>query len=487
MRRERTLFLVVAASLLVTGTAYAQDDEEEGEPQQEMPAGHPPTGQMPAGHPGGGSEQEREAAALGMQPPEDDIQDAPELPPGTIEVVIRDGDDRPVGDAQVGLGVLHNSVATGEQRERLTQSTDARGITRFEALQIGAAHSYAVSSVRGPSRYEADPFNLPEKGGQRVILHVYDTVTSLEQAQIGIRALNFLSLKEDSIQVESMLEVFNLGRQSWQADVPVVLPRGFKAFNKGEEGGVANVDASPDGYVLRGTFKPGRTPIGFRFQVPLENDESQTVSIAMPPHVAQARVITEASKQMELSVEGAPAARRTRNRDGQAVLVTEKVAKPGEKGLPVLAVTLRGLPTKGPGRFIAVALAAMMIAVGALYVGTKRDGKLDDEQREDLVEAREALLRELVALERVYRKGEVGPKSYQRVRGAMLDALAQVVAQLERGAAPATVVRAPVAEARQPAGATGGTETGPAAKATRRKRRAPSNEAEKSATGSEPS
>jgi hypothetical protein len=434
MRRERprnraVAALAIAAALLIPVLGAAQ------EPGQPMPPGHPPagqpSGQMPPGHGNAG-----EAAALGMEPPQDDIQEAPDLAAGTIEVVIRDADDRPVDAAPVGLGVLHNSVATGEQRERLNATTDARGVARFESLKIGASHSYAVSSVRGPSRYEADPFNLPEKGGRRVILHVYDTVTDLEEAQIGIRALAFLSLKEDAIQVENMLEVFNLGDKSWQADVPVRLPPDFRAFNKGEDGGVANVDASPEGYVLRGTFKPGRTPIGFRYQVPLSNDESQTVNLPMPPRVAQARIIAEASKQMELAVEGAQPARRTRNRDGQAVLVAERVARPGERGMPILAVTLRGLPTKGPGRFIAVGLAAGVLLAGALYVGSKRDGKLDDDAREDLVEAREALLREIVSLERAYRKGEVGPKSYQRVRAAMLDALAQLVAQLERAPEP---------------------------------------------------
>lgn len=490
--RHGWVALALAAAFALSGLAHAQEDDEE------MPADHPPTGQMPAGHPGGGGRGG--PSDLGMEPPADDIQDAPELPAGSIEVLIRDADDRPVAEAPVGLGILHNSVATGEQRERLNATTDARGITRFDGMKIGAAHSYAVSSVRGPSRYEADPFNMPEHGGRRVILHVYDTVTAIEDAQIGMRALAFLSLKEDAIQVESMLEVFNLGQKAWQADVPVALPPGFRAFNKGEEGGIANVDPSPDGYVLRGTFKPGRTPINFRFQVPLSNDEAQTVSLTMPPRVAQARIIAEASKQMELTVEGAAVARRTRNRDGQAVLVTERQAKQGERGLPMLVVTLRGLPTKGPGRYIAVLLAAAMLIGGALYVGGKRDGKLDDDAREDLVEAREALLREIVALERAYRKGEVGPKSYLRVRGAMLDALAQVVTQLERAGAasetPATAAGGGPTASAKPIAADAKraptAETSRGDKAGRRKRRA-AREGEgdvarsKGATRSEPS
>lgn len=496
MRLDRMARGAALSLLLLGGVARAQMAPPVAS-DAPMPPGHPPTGATPPGPGVAGMDRDP------TQPPADDVQDAPDLPAGTIEVQIRDGDDRPVSGAPVGLGILHNSVATGEQREKLTESTDGRGIARFADLKIGAAHSYNVSSMRGPSRFEADPFNMPEKGGRRVLLHVYDTVTDLEEAQIGIRALAFLSLKEDSIQIENMLEVFNLGRTAWQADVPVTLPSGFKAFNKGEEGGIANVDASPEGYVLRGTFKPGRTPIGFRYQVPLENDAAQTVNVPLPPRVAQARIITEASKQMELAVEGAPAARRTRNRDGQAVLVTERAAQQGERGLGALVVTLRGLPTKGPGRYIALGLAAALLIAGVVYVGGKRNDRLDDDAREDLIEAREALLRELVALERAHRKGEVGPKTYQHVRGAMLDALAHVVVQLEQSGVPmpgevgpaltakrADVLAEPeaVADAQRSDAEDGVVQATASAKTkTRRERRGPEAAAPKGATGSEPS
>lgn len=402
-----------------------------------MPPGHPPTGAAP-GAPGAGmppGHPPSSGRARGMdgmfQPPADEVVEEESWAPGTIEVHIRDADDRPIEGAPVVMNVVHATVATGEQREKLQSATDASGVARFESMKTGMSVTYAVTSVRGPSRFEAEPFNLPEKGGMRVVLHVYDTVTDLEEAQIGVRALAFFSLREDAIQAEQVLEVFNLGRTAWQAEVPVELPEGYKGFNRAEEGGVANVDATDAGYVLRGTFRPGRTAVGFRWQVPLENDPDQTIRIGLPPRVAQARVIAEASKSMNLAVEGAPEARRTRNRDGRAVLVTERSATPGERGLAVLSVTLKGLPTKGPGRWIALGLGMTMLA--AAFVSARRGARtrLADDAREDLVQAREALLQELVELERARQRGDVGPKTYERVRAAMLDALANVVGELE--------------------------------------------------------
>lgn len=411
-----------------------------------MPPGHPPTpgarrdphgGGMPPGHP---SAPRGRGDVDGMyEPPEDEVVEEAGWAPGTIEVQIRDADGRPVEGAPVILGIVHNTVATGEQREKLTSTTDGDGNARFEGMRVGMSTTYAASSQRGPSRFEAPPLNLPEKGGMRILLHVYDTVTDIAQAQIGMRALAFFSLREDAIQTEQVLEVFNLGRTAWQAEVPVQLPPGFKAFNRAEEGGVANVDPTDEGYVLRGTFRPGRTSVGFRWQLPLENDPEQTVKVGLPPRVAQARVIAEASKTMELLVEGAPAARRTRNRDGRSVLVTERSSPAGDKGIAAMAVTLRGLPTKGAGRWIAAGLAGAMIALAALGVVSRRGRRetLAEDAREDLVQARDALLDELVALERAKIRGQVGPRTYERVRAAMLDALANVVAELDVDAPPA--------------------------------------------------
>jgi hypothetical protein len=167
--------------------------------------------------------------------------------------------------------------------------------------------------------------------------------------------------------------------------------------------------------------------------VPLSNDTDQTVTLGLPPRVAQARVIAEASKTMSLAVEGAAPPRRTKNRDGRSVLVTERAATQGDRGIPTLSVTMRGLPTKSPARWVTLLVGAGMVAFGlSALLGRRKAKEIPEDAREDLLEAREALLLEIVALERARRRGDVGPKSYERVRAAMLDALANVVSELEQ-------------------------------------------------------
>ena len=77
-------------------------------------------------------------------------------------------------------------------------------------------------------------------------------------------------------------------------------------------------------------------------------------------------------------------------------------------------------------------LAACALLGAIAYTLQRGDSReLPDDAREDLLDAREALLREIVDLERAHRRGDVGPKTYARVRGALLDSLARIVAMLE--------------------------------------------------------
>jgi hypothetical protein len=79
-----------------------------------------------------------------------------------------------------------------------------------------------------------------------------------------------------------------------------------------------------------------------------------------------------------------------------------------------------------------------------------RRDRLAEDAREDLVQARDALLDELVALERAKIRGQVGPKTYERVRAAMLDALANVVAELDEDGVPSAAAPPPVEEEEAP-------------------------------------
>jgi hypothetical protein len=402
-----------------------------------LPPRHPPVGdEVPSPAPGVDDDEAADPHAgvdpRFFNPPEDVVSDDPSLPVGTIVVTIKDAQDKPIARAPVTLGVLHSTVAKGDSTEHIARDGDEVGSVRFEGLAVGSGHTYRVSTTRGPATYAHAPFSLTDKVGKRVTVHSYEVSGSLEDLPLAMQGMVYVSLREDSIQVEQLLSVYNLGPVAWVADMPIQLPKGFKAFNKQDAMDDARVEEVPGaGAAIRGTFPPGRRDLDFRYQVPLDDEAKQTLRLRLPQRVAQARVIAEASRSMMLEVTGFPPAKRVEGRDGKRLLVTEQQVARATGGLTALDITLSGLPTLGPGRWIAVALAIFALGSGIIYFTRTAGGLLDADAQQDLAEARDALLGEIVALERAHQNGEVGPKTYARVRSALLDALARIVAMIE--------------------------------------------------------
>lgn len=414
-----------------------------------LPPGHPSINPgLPQGHPpiddSDGSDGSDDEAPTGAPPghghgatpdqaPEDTAIDDPSLPPGSFVITVKDGQDRVIPGAAITLGILHSSVAKGDSREETSRTTDEQGSVRFDAMTIGSGTQYRVVTTRGPARFEVGPFTLSDRQGKRVVLHAYEVTTDIENAPVGMQAIVYLQLREDSISVEHLFSVYNLGGVAWVPNVTITLPEGFKAFNKQDDAADVRVEEiAGKGAALRGTVGPGRHDVTFRYQVPLKNEEKQTLRIGLPPRVAQGRVMVEVSKTMGVEVTGFPAAQKSQNREGKRLLITDQQAARSEGGLRSFEITLTGLPTPGPGRWIAVILAALaLIGGGAYMLQTKDITALPDDARDDLLDAREALLREIVDLERAHRRGDVGPKTYARVRGALLDSLARIIAMLE--------------------------------------------------------
>lgn len=411
-----------------------------------LPTGHPPVnGGLPAGHPSVDDDDDDDAEQPAnphggspakdprfFQAPPDNSEEDLTLPVGSIVATIRDAQDSPIPRAPLTLTILRNTVAKGESSERRDLVTDGSGSVRLDGLGIGSGITYRISTTRGSATYTLPPFPLNDRAGRRAVLHSYETSSAIDGMAVGMQNAVFLSLREDSIQVEQLITVFNLGPVSWIADATFSLPAGFKAFNKQETMSDARVDeVKGTGAALRGTFPPGRRDINFRYQVPLDNVANQTLRMEMPPHVAQVRVLAESSKSMGLEVPGFPKPQQTR-REGKRLLVTERQIARAEGGVPTLEATLTGLPTPGIGRYLAALMASLIVITGVSYF-LRNSGKttMDPEARDDLIEAREALLSEIVALERAHKSGEVGPRTYARLRAALLDSLARIVSMLD--------------------------------------------------------
>jgi hypothetical protein len=440
-RTDRVAALVFALVSLRVSPALGQDagkgtrdaGAQDGGTQAAAAASEDVEGALPPGHPAVGDANPHSRGRTGAMPgtfeaPEDTEQPDPTLAPGVIAVDLRDADDKPVPNEQVTLGMLVNSVAKGDSRKHVQMTTDEAGHAVFSGLDQASNIAYRVSSGYQGGSFAAVPFQLQQARSMRVVLHVYPVAHDIQQALIVMEATVACEVREDRIQVEQALTIYNLGRTAWQPeDVRLQLPSGYTAFNAQttmSDQGVDEIDGSGH---LRGTFPPGRHPIEFRWQLPWSGDKDVDFDVGMPPHVAIARVMMAATADIKLVADGFPAAELRHDQQGQSFLVTERKLRPEDPRLSTLKIGIHDLPTPGPGKWLATLLAACGVAAGLVLAlsGSNRASTL--QRQGDAKTTRAALLDELSELENGHERGEIGPKTYERVRRELIDAIARTL------------------------------------------------------------
>lgn len=422
---RRALFLA-GVGLFLTGSALAQAPLPPGAPG-EMPAGHPPV--QGAGESGEGAP----APGRGAARTDGNVPSA-DLPAGVIEAQINDAQGKPLPGMVARLAVLRQSVSEGDAREFKSATSGADGKVRFEGMATGAKTSYRLTVKRDAAEYASSPFTLREDIGQALVLHVYPVTGDIRRAMVGMRSFVMVEPRDDVFQFEVLYRIFNVGGVTWVPDDLVIdLPQGWKGFKAQESMGDTRAVAEGDrGARLLGTYGPGQHDVVFRFQVPNPHDETVSLEMALPPHVAEVQVMAEAAKGMGLEVSGMTPARPSVREDGRRLLVTGRQLKPGEPELKDLSIRLTGIPTPGPARWYAAGVALALGALG-LFIGlsgSKAASTADTLPPEDVARAKKLLLDELVALEEARAADRIGPKTYESARRTLFDALTRLEARL---------------------------------------------------------
>jgi hypothetical protein len=136
------------------------------------------------------------------------------------------------------------------------------------------------------------------------------------------------------------------------------------------------------------------------------------------------RVMAAASQEVKLVVDGFPDAQTRKDNQGQSLLITEKQqVKTGQPPISKVKVTLKDLPTPGYSAHFATGIAAMGILIGLVLAKNQRGPGKNSQARS----IREQLLEELEELELAHRSGEIGPKTYERARRELIDAIARTL------------------------------------------------------------
>lgn len=383
-------------------------------------------GAVPAGHPQMGSHGQRGQQLEDMfeQLP-DDVDEDSKLPSGTIEIELRDENDKPLPNFGLTLGILHQSIAKGESREHRPVVANDAGKARFDGLQAGSDIAYRISSVRDGASYGARPFNLNPGRGMRVVLHVYPATADIQAARVVIQGVLYVDLKDDRLQIQQLYTVMNFGRIAWvPKGLLLPLPSDFTALRAQQGMSDVGVDEEKGkGAKVHGTFGPGRTDIEMSWQVPYHGSDKVDLTVGLPPHLAILRVMAVAAPQMHLAVEGFPASQPGNDQQGQHVLITQKEAGRDQTPMTDVRVHLSEIPTQGPAPLV-VTLASS----GAVLVGLVLAFRTQEKRRGQGTKAERArLLAELDDLEQARASGVVGPKTYDRARREIVDAIARTL------------------------------------------------------------
>jgi hypothetical protein len=151
-----------------------------------------------------------------------------------------------------------------------------------------------------------------------------------------------------------------------------------------------------------------------------------TFTIANPLRSYIYRVISDATPELHLDVEGMPRAVRFED-EGRSLLGTEVQRAPGAAGFDEVRISLRGIPGPGPLRWIASGIAALFV-LGGLFAAFRSAPKVSP----DHARRRRELLAELEAVEAEFAAGEIGPSFRQSQRDALVRALATALYEEER-------------------------------------------------------
>ncbi len=366
--------------------------------------------------------------ALDWRPEPNQIETFPGAPPGTLEVLVLDAKAQPLPGIAVDLLQSRQSVADGDRSSAPRHfTTDSRGSVRVAGLSTQSENRYQLRLNAGGLTYGASTFVLDPLTGSRATLHAYPIVKSLDAALVAAQGFVFLEPKEESMTVEVLYNVFQLGPAVWiPLDVNVRLPLGAKAFNTRAMDEDLAVTSS-DGLVrLVGAVTPGKHSVTFSFQLPLSGNESEALELGLLPNIAELKVAAALPKGASLEVAGYPETEPSSLESGQRVVVTGRSYEHDKAPPASLSLTVRGLPTPGPARWIATTAAAML-GFGALAYAVLRGRRGAAGELLSLRErARARVLQEAKAVEAAHQRGEIGPETHAEALERLMVALSRL-------------------------------------------------------------
>jgi hypothetical protein len=362
-------------------------------------------------------------SGTGRGRPTSSAQQNPELARGTIRVRVIDAE----GVAQPGANVLLGVMKQESKRDKVPAVTDAQGIAVFRDLPVGTSQAYRVNVPAGRATYSSTPFQLPLTGGYDVTIVRLPTTEDAQSLVLAVGQL-LVEQKDERLHVTQQARLVNVGQNTVvfpEDGLLIKLPKGATAFqSQAVMTDQRFVEEEGEGFRILGSVPPasqGEVVLTWAFDVPVTSSD-MSFEVPLPWKTFMYRVLVEAPQGLHASVEGMPEMQLF-DEHGQRVLVTQVQQAAGEATLSRVVVRITGIPGPGPLRWVAVAFAFGLVALGVVWavrgprpqkaasaaLGGARYGA---SAIDDLQKRKQDLLALAHALEQARERGEIGPQYY---------------------------------------------------------------------------
>lgn len=334
---------------------------------------------------------------------------ARELPPGTVQVMVVDGQDQPVPEHE--LFIVKKGFDGSE--ERTSVRTTADGVVLQSGLPVVEDALYYIRVPYDGAPYTSPFFGLDKRGGVRVALRVWPVTNDPKVAQSAVQ-WEIVETENDHAQVVQVYEVLVGGDKAYWPKQPLRI-QGIEGAKgtvvlRGADDWLAHDDDKAPYATLSQPIPPGEVAalsIGYV----IEHDGELEIDWAPPFEVIESAIVLKDS--MELEAPGA--VRSDRELPPQPGLdYTRAAYELGQKGRGAVQLKVKGLlRTPRVFRQIGLVLGVVMLVVLVLGLALRPVG----DARARLVRRRDELLaalqgglggrerqRAIAALDRIYRQ-----------------------------------------------------------------------------------
>jgi len=284
-------------------------------------------------------------------------------------------------------------------------------------------------------RLDSQPFQASAQSGIVLMLVASEKTAQQQMAKdavagtvvLGNQSRVVIQFDDEVLQVFYLLDIVNGGSAPVRTAAPLVFEMPDGAQNTAVlEGSAPTAVAKGPRVTVSGPFAPGSTTVQIGFQLP--PGDAARVRLTLPADFPQPTVIVEKAGAMSLSSAQLPTVREAGDGGRLFVMGVGPALKAGQE----LAVDVTGVPHHPTWpRNAALALAVLVLAVGAWYSLGRGRSSGEQAARAALERRREAIFGELLDLERAAGRGQEAAPGEAARRAALVTELEKIYGELD--------------------------------------------------------